>query len=166
MFGKRSLRKEGQRCSVKVSSAASVEESLQRPSNTPHSTRRYKNMDILTSGRRVRMGWGGREGISGMGIWEHPQHVKHGCHVVGVEIPHQEFAFLFPVVALGVRGHVGFCDHADQLPLLLRGLRAVPRRLLKLLAPPPLAILLDQLPFGQTLAVVQHHCRKTNVCRI
>lgn len=54
--------------------------SLQRPSNTPHSTRRYKNMDILTLGRRVR--WAG-EGISGMvggmGIREHPQ---HSCHVI------------------------------------------------------------------------------------
>lgn len=71
-FRKRSLRKEGQRCSVKVSAAAFVVESLQRPSNTPHSTRRYKNMDILTMGTAVRKGLGiVREGLGkgNLGLW-------------------------------------------------------------------------------------------------
>lgn len=62
------LEKEGQRCSIKVSAAAFVVEILQRPSNTPHSTRRYKNMDILTMGTAVRKGLGiVREGL-GRGI--------------------------------------------------------------------------------------------------
>lgn len=70
---------------------------------------------------------------------------------------HQEFALLFPVVALGVGGHVGLSDDADQLPFLLRWLRSLPHHLLHFLTLPPLTVLLNQLPFGQTLAVIQHH---------
>lgn len=70
---------------------------------------------------------------------------------------HQEFALLFPVVALGVGGHVGLSDDADQLPFLLRWLRSLPHHLLHFLTLPPLTVLLNQLPFGQTFAVIQHH---------
>lgn len=66
---------------------------------------------------------------------------------------------MFPVVALGVGGHVGLSDDPDQLPLLLRGLGPLPHRLLQLVAPPPLSVLLYQLPLRQPLTVIQHHCR-------
>lgn len=70
---------------------------------------------------------------------------------------HQEFPLLLPVAALSVGGHVGLRHQADELPLLLGGLQSVPRRLLQLLLPPALPVLLDQLPLGQPLAVVQNH---------
>lgn len=75
----------------------------------------------------------------------------------GVEISYQELPLLFPVVALCVRGHMGLGHHADQVPLLLGGLQSVPHCPLQLLPTAPLPVLLDQLPLGQPLAVVQHH---------
>lgn len=70
---------------------------------------------------------------------------------------HQELPLLLPVVALGVRGHMGLSHNTDEVPLLLGGLHSVPHRLLQLLFSTPLPVLLDQLPLGQPLAVVQHH---------
>lgn len=69
---------------------------------------------------------------------------------------HQKFPLLLPVVALRVGGHVGLRHHADQVPLLLGGLLPVQHRLLPLLLTTPLTVLLDELPLGEPLAVVQH----------
>lgn len=75
-----------------------------------------------------------------------------------MKMSYQELPLLFPVVALCVGGHVGLGHHADEVPLLLGGLQSVPHRLLQLLPTAPLPVLLDELPLGQPLAVVQHHC--------
>lgn len=71
--------------------------------------------------------------------------------------PYQELPLLLPVAALGVGGHVGLGDGLDELPLLVGGLGLVTDGSLQLLPPPFLPVLLDQLPLGQTLAVVQDH---------
>lgn len=88
------------------------------------------------------MGWGWEGGARSRG---------------GSRRAHQELALLLPVVALCVGGRVGLGHHADELPLLLAGLHSLPHRLLQLLPAAPLAVLLDQLPLGQPLVVVQHH---------
>lgn len=56
---------------------------------------------------------------------------------------HQEFPLLLPVVALGVRGHMGLSHHTDEVPLLLGGLQSVPHCLLEFLPPTALPVLLD-----------------------
>lgn len=71
--------------------------------------------------------------------------------------PYQELPLLLPVAALGVGGHMGLSDGLDELPLLVCGLWLVPDGSLQLLPPPLLPVLLDQLPLGQALAVVQDH---------
>lgn len=67
---------------------------------------------------------------------------------------YQELPLLLPVAALGVGGHVGLGDGLDELPFLVSGLWLVPHGSLQLLPPPLLPVLLNELPLGQTLAVV------------
>lgn len=71
---------------------------------------------------------------------------------------YQKFPLLLPVAALGIGGHVGLGDCLDELPLLIRGLGFVPNGFLQLFPPSLLTVLLYQLPLGQSLAVIQHHC--------
>lgn len=56
---------------------------------------------------------------------------------------HQESPLLLPVVALGIRDHMGLSHHTDEVPLLLGGLHPVPHRLLQFLPPTALSVLLD-----------------------
>lgn len=72
-------------------------------------------------------------------------------------MPYQEFPFLLPMAALGIGGHVSFSDRFDELPLLIRGLWLVPYGFLQLFPSPLFSVLLNQLPLGQPLAVIQHH---------
>ena len=71
---------------------------------------------------------------------------------------YQELPLLLPVAALGIGGHVSLGDGLDELPFLVSGLWLVPHGFLQLLPPPFLPVLFDELPLGQTLAVVQDHC--------
>ena len=72
--------------------------------------------------------------------------------------PHQEFPLLLPVAALRVGAAVRLGHHVDQLPLLCAGAGPVLQGFDHLLLAPPLPVLLDQLPLGYALRVVQHHC--------
>lgn len=73
---------------------------------------------------------------------------RHGGRSGGGVVSHQKLPLLLPVVSLRVGGHVGLRHHADEVPLLLRGLLAVQHRPLQLLLPTALAVLLDQLALG------------------
>lgn len=108
-------------------------------------------MDTLTLANVGMEGQGDRGAMGG----GDSGNVKRRGRCDREETSHQKFSLLFPVVALGVCGHVCLSDHTDEIPLLLRGFQAVPHRLLQLFFPTALPVLLDQLPLGQPLAVVQ-----------